>query len=172
MLLFVALAGSWGPPACRHPADTGLPAAGAGEGRDLPAGTRREGGRGLLVRLRQGHLSSQSRVIIVPYNRACVRATRPHSWDSDDSSACLPLCPVPLPKPLFPRGFGVAWRSREPGLASPEVPPSHTGQLSSQVAMSQVQVAHLQPALGSLRRRGQAGRMLPPAIAPQLPCVL
>lgn len=177
-LLFVALAGSWGPPACRLPADTGLPAAGADKGRDLPAGAWRGGGRGLLVRLRWGHLSSQSQAFTVPYNWACVRVTRPRSWDSNDSSACLPLCPAP-PPPRALVSQGLSGCTGEPRLPSPEVAPPHRGQLSSQVATSQVQAAHLHPALGSLQRRGQpgdaAGGMLPPAgatLAPQLPSVL
>lgn len=85
----------------------------------------------------------------MPYNQVSVCTTRPRSWDSDDSSACLPLCLIP-PSCCFPEALGLQGGAGEPKLASPNVPPPHPGRVSSQVATSQVQVAHGHLALGSL----------------------
>lgn len=138
-------------PTCQAPANNVLPAARAGEGRDLPAGTQREGGRGLLVRLRQGHLSSQSQGVTMPYNWASVCVMRPCNWDS---SACLHPCCVP-PEPCFAGDLGLHGGAGSLGWQALRSSQPTGRQLSSLVVKRQAQVAHLHPVLGSLCRRGQ-----------------
>lgn len=174
-LLLVAFGGSWGPPACRLPVGAGLPAAGAGEGWDLPAGAWRDGG-GFWYGYAGGSCHPKAGASPCPTIEAVSARRGPRSWGSDDSSACLPLCPIPSrPPTLVSQGLWCC--TGEPRLPSaPRYPHPTGGSSAHQVVTSQVQVAHLQPALGSLWRRGQPGGMPPPsgaALAPQLPlCAL
>lgn len=126
-------------------------------------------GRGLLVRLRLGQLSSQSQGVAVSCNWACVCTMETPAAGTVTTALQASSCVPSPPESLFPRGFGAAQRSREPGLASPKIPPTPHG--ATQLT-SQVQVAHLHPVLGSLGRRGQPGEMLCPAMAPQHPSML